>query len=111
MAFCSQCGAELTAGSNTCPSCGAVIGAPVVTPEVNVYDHTAEFDAKDISDNKVYALIAYSFNIIGLIIALMVAKDSEYVKFHARESAKITIAAVIVAVRHRGIKPIICTRK
>lgn len=98
MAFCSQCGAELTTGSNTCPSCGAVIGAPTTATIVNPFDHTAEFDAKDIADNKVYALLAYSLGLVGLVFALIVAKDSEYVKFHSRQCTKLIVADIVVGI-------------
>ena len=99
MAYCSQCGAEITTDANVCPSCGATIGAPTaITPVVNDWDHTSEFDAKDIADNKVYAMAAYALDFLGIFFALLVIRDSEYVKFHARECMKITIAEIVVAV-------------
>ena len=98
MAFCSKCGSELPAGSATCPSCGAIIGGEATVPAVDIYDHTADYDAKDISENKVYALCAYAFDVLGIIICLLAAKDSPYAQFHAREATKITVATVIVAV-------------
>ena len=95
MAFCSNCGKEIPEGSNVCPACGATsnVSSPAV---VNDWDHTAEFDAKDISDNKVYALAAYLFSILGIILCHVLAKESEYAQFHAREALKIDIAVVVV---------------
>lgn len=95
MAYCSNCGSEISADAKTCPSCGAIIGASAINV-VNTYDHTTDFDAQDISDNKVYAMMAYLLDFIGIIIALMVAKESPYAKFHAKEAAKLTIVSYIV---------------
>lgn len=100
MAYCSNCGAELPAGAQKCPSCDAIIGGEVIVPNVviNEWDHTAEFDAKDISDNKIYAMCAYLLDIVGIIMAILVAKDSEYAKFHAREATKLTVITYLVAI-------------
>ena len=97
MAFCSQCGSELNPDSNTCPSCGAIIGAAPTISVSDLYDHTSEFDPKDVSDNKVYALCAYALSIVGIIIAALISKDSAYLKFHLREATKLVIVEFIVA--------------
>ena len=96
MAFCSNCGKELPDGANVCPTCGASIagGTPAVT--VNEWDHTEEFDAKDISDNKVYALSAYLFSILGIILCHLLAKESDYAQFHAREALKLNVVIIVV---------------
>ena len=69
MAFCSNCGKEIPDGANVCPSCGTAVGAAPVAV-VDPWDHTSEFDAKDISDNNVYALSAYVFSILGVLPSL-----------------------------------------
>ncbi len=63
--------------------------APVYDP----YDHTAEFDANDVSENKIFALLMYLTSIIGVIIALLVNKnqDSAYLKFHMRQVLNIFV--------------------
>ena len=94
MAFCSNCGKEIPEGSAVCPSCGASFSGNAQPAEP--WDHTAEFDAQDISDNKVYALSAYVFSFIGIIICLLVAKESPYAKFHAREALKLNVVSVVV---------------
>ena len=82
--ICSKCGAEVAEGAMFCTTCGAPMNAAAPNPVPNptptpaptsdtfagngapVYaapiymdpkDHTAEFSAKDISDNKVIALL------------------------------------------------------
>lgn len=95
MAFCSNCGKEIPEGANVCPDCGtAVASAPVAV--VDPWDHTSEFDAKDISDNKVYALSAYVFSILGVILCHVLAKESPYAQFHAREALKIDLVSIVV---------------
>lgn len=91
MAFCSNCGAELPEGAASCPGCGAVLKA------ANAFDHTADFDAKDISDNKAFALFVYAFEILGLVVGAILAKDSEYLKFHLRAAIKIEVVAMVAA--------------
>ena len=95
MAFCSNCGKEIPEGSATCPSCGATFS--VNAQPAGPWDHTAEFDAQDISDNKVYALSAYLFSFIGIILCHVLAKESPYAQFHARESLKLNVVEVVVA--------------
>ena len=95
MAFCSNCGKEIPDGATVCPSCGASLGAaPVKT--IESWDHTAEFEAQDISDNKVYALSAYVFSFLGIILCHVLAKESPYAQFHAREALKIDLVTVVV---------------
>ena len=95
MAFCSNCGKELPEGATVCPGCGAAIGAAAPESAVN-WDHTDEFDAQDISDNKVYALSAYLFSFFGIILCHLLAKSSDYAQFHAREALKIDIVTMVV---------------
>lgn len=72
--------------------------APQYVPVVDIYDHTAEFDKKDISDNKVYAILLYLTGVIGLIIALLGAKDSPYVSFHIRQALKFLAVDVLLGI-------------
>lgn len=98
MAFCSNCGKELPDGAAVCPSCGASLsgaadaGVPVIEP----WDHSADFDAKDISDNKVYALTAYLFSIFGVLLCNVLSKESPYAQFHAREALKLDVVVIVV---------------
>ena len=98
MAFCSNCGAQLPEGAQQCPNCNAVITGVQSSDATYPWDHTAEFTAEDISDNKVYALIAYGLGAFGLIVAMICAKDSAYVRFHCRESAKLLVVGTVVGV-------------
>ena len=94
MAFCSNCGREITEGVDTCPSCGAAFEGKKSSPAT--WDHTAEFDATDISENKVYALSAYLFGLLGIFLCHILGKESPYAQFHAREALKLDVATIVV---------------
>lgn len=59
-------------------------------------NHSADFNEKDISENKVSAIAAYLLGPIGIIIALLLACDSAYTAFHVRQALKITICSVLL---------------
>ncbi len=60
------------------------------------YDHTAEFDAKDISENKVYAMATYMFGVFGIIIALLASRESKYAAFHVRQAMKLQMTSILL---------------
>lgn len=111
---CTNCGTELPDGSAFCTNCGASLaggtpqpagqtanaGAPQMqnyaTPNSN--DHTAEFSAKDISDNKVMAMVPYLLGTLGIILALLASKESPYTSFHVRQALKITVVNTLIAI-------------
>lgn len=62
------------------------------------WDHTEEFEAEDISNNKVTAMAAYLLGPIGVIIALLAGKESPYAAFHMRQGLKITIVEALVSI-------------
>lgn len=69
-----------------------VAGAtPVQTAPPAPTDFTSAFDAEDAAKNKVFATGSYLLGFVGIIIALLAAKDSDYVKFHVRESMKLQL--------------------
>lgn len=96
MAYCSNCGSELAPNAKACSNCGALIGGPA--PVIKDWDHTADFEATDISDGKVYAICAYLLGFVGIVVALLAAKDSAYIKFHVKESIKLTLSILVVYV-------------
>lgn len=97
MKICPKCGAQLDDSAAFCPSCGmqfaspnATYAAPYAAP-VMPYDHTAEFDAKDVSDNKVIAMLVYLLGVVGIIIALLLGDSSPYAAFHLRQALKFVV--------------------
>lgn len=107
MKFCPNCGTQLSDDATFCPNCGyssanqpagnaPYYGAPM--PVYDPYDHTAEFDAKDVSDNKIFAMLPYLMSVVGIIIALLAAPNSAYVGFHIRQAVKFTIVEALVGI-------------
>lgn len=106
MKFCTKCGTQCDDAANCCHSCGtrfaeaaaaAPAAAPAAVPYVDPTDHTDEFDKKDISDNKVVAMLCYLLSVFGLIIACLLSGESKYVQFHVRTCLKITVIEALLA--------------
>ncbi|MCQ4022969.1 MULTISPECIES: zinc-ribbon domain-containing protein [unclassified Ruminococcus] len=122
---CPKCGNQLADGSTFCTNCGTQLGAasPFAQQQVNQqanapyqnqyqnqngyagyapaydpYDHTADYDVKDISENKVIAMLPYLLGIVGIIIAMLGANESPYVKFHVRQALKFTVIDALLTI-------------
>ncbi len=121
MKYCPNCGSGIADEATFCPTCGNAIAAaapqqapnagynnmpygnaqpygyaPVaVAPKIDPTDHTAEFDAQDISDNKVVAMLIYLGGYIGIFVALLLANTSKYVSFHVRQALKLEVANLL----------------
>ena len=87
-AFCAKCGTNL---SEVTPVPGAV-----TYQAQDPYDHTAEFDSKDISDYKVFAMLPYLMGVVGIFIALLAAQKSEYAMFHVRQALKFQVVNILL---------------
>ncbi len=59
-------------------------------------DRTAEFDAKDIADNKLFAASAYFFSFFAGVLAGIYVKDSEFIKFHTKVSLQYDLAFMLL---------------
>lgn len=98
MKFCPNCGTQLEEGAGNCPNCGAVFAQPAPVAYADPTDHTMEFDAGDISENKVYAMLPYVMGILGVIIALIAHNSSDYAAFHVRQFLKLAICEALVGI-------------
>lgn len=126
MKICPVCQAQLADEVSVCPRCGTACGAaPQVQPQpqpqaqqpqpgfqppyqpvyqapaapyVDPFDHTAEFSAEDIHANKVYAMLPYLTSLLGILVALIGAKDSAYVQFHVKQALRIHVLSILLAV-------------
>lgn len=115
--ICPKCGAQLSDGSTYCTSCGNYLqtnsnnnmqgrasqtnmtgGASQPMYYMDPSDHTGEFLPKDISDNKVMAMLPYLLGTIGVIIALLASRESAYTYFHVRQALKLTVVNVLIAI-------------
>lgn len=66
---------------------------------MNPFDHTSEFVAEDVADNKLFALLVYLMDFVGVIVALLAkqSNNSPYLSFHIKQALKITITEFVVA--------------
>ena len=98
MKTCNNCGAQVEDVAKFCPECGFKFGA-IAEPKAvatDIYDHTSEFSPEDIANNKLYAILMYCVSLMGIIIGLLAAGDSPYVRFHVKQSMKLFICEVIL---------------
>lgn len=102
MKNCPVCQAPCEDNGAFCPHCGYAFNGqrpPVyAAPSVNPKDHTAEFDPKDISDNKVIAMLLYLSSFIGIIVAALSANHSPYVAFHMRQALKFLVVNSLLGI-------------
>ncbi len=104
MKFCPNCNTAADDNATFCTVCGATFApanpnAGTYTPPiVNSFDHTAEFDANDVAENKIWASLGYIFGFIGVIIALLAKKESAFVDFHIKQALKISIASTLIGI-------------
>lgn len=112
MKTCPKCNAQLDDDAIFCANCGSRFNvAPsqkynnqqgyhmppqqAFAPQYDPYDHTSEFNLKDISENKVVSMLPYLLGTIGIIIALLVANTSSYASFHVRQALKFTVVNIL----------------
>ena len=114
--FCPECGLRFAdaqqttqnpdsgAQQNASPNSGVNLGT-AYTPYGNPgygayvpfdpYDHTSEFEAKDVSENKVIAMLIYLAGVVGIFVALLSQSTSKYVAFHLRQALKIFVVETL----------------
>ncbi len=113
MAFCGNCGAKVDEGVKFCPSCGTAIEAAEQKTEQteqpkqgaqndfaeklqnlnNTADTTADFDPKDIEDNKLMGILAYLSWLV--LIPIFAAPKSKFARFHANQGLVLAIVEII----------------
>ncbi len=123
MKICPKCNANLNDETIFCTVCGEAVNSvkpvqpqptpqqpqgaqpsyaapaqPTYEPAVDPFDHTAEFDSKDISDNKVIAMLVYLLGAVGIVIALLFSQKSDYVAFHIRQALKFLVVETLVGI-------------
>lgn len=115
MAFCTKCGKELTENDNFCPSCGEPAAdkntntqstakiefAESFNEFTDTEDRTAEFDSADISNNKVYAILAYIS--ILVLVPLIAAPKSKFARFHTNQGFILFIGEAAYSVVRRVV--------
>lgn len=115
MKTCSNCHTQLPDDAVFCTNCGSRFGTtpnenpqgfsnpymgpqPTYAPTYDPYDHTAEFEQKDISENKVVSMLVYLMGWIGIVIALLGSNTSPYVAFHVRQGLKFKVVDILMLI-------------
>lgn len=115
MAFCGKCGNQVEDGVKFCPGCGAAMAeqaaeapkaeAPKADPNDlgaklqnigNTADVTADFDEKDIADNKVMAVLSYFGPLV--LVPIFAAPNSKYARFHANQGLLLMLGEIAYGV-------------
>lgn len=108
MAFCSKCGNEMQEGAKFCEKCGANFETgensnasfDAVKEKFENFNNTAdttyEYDAADINNNKVMAILAY----IGILVLvpLLAAKESKFARFHTNQGLVLWILSLACSI-------------
>ncbi len=122
MKQCPNCRNQIPDEAAFCPVCGTAVNAfhsfpepyppqpagptpPVYTqpvyvppvPKVNPYDHTARFLPQDVAAHKLSCMLCYLLDAVGIIIALMIDKESDFTQFHVRQAMKFTVLEAVLA--------------
>lgn len=111
MKTCPNCRCQAEDDALYCPVCGSGLQinppAPIIVEEPQYippvkkeppYDHTEKFTSDDIENHKLLCMLVYLLDFIGMIIALLAAKESEYTAFHIRQAMKFTILESLLAI-------------
>ena len=95
MKTCPNCNTSLEDSAQFCHHCGYSFAAQEAAQSADPYDHTDEFDARDISNNKPFAMLMYLSGVLGIIIALLASRESSYLQFHIRQVIKIMVTGIL----------------
>ncbi len=108
MAICTKCNITVEDNVKFCPACGSPIeeqpqetAAPA--PEKNDFsskvaalndtaDTTAEFEASDIEQNKIFAVLGYLSWLV--LVPIFAAPKSKFARFHANQGLVLAITEV-----------------
>lgn len=105
MNYCEKCGSVIPDGQTQCPNCVPEKPAQDVQEKINdigdnlkntaqtvlenCADHTAEYDADDITSNRGMAILSY---FSWLVLIPIIKAKTPYVKFHANQGLILAIA-------------------
>ena len=104
MAYCRQCGAQLSDSSSFCPSCGAEADNNQNTSGQYNYNanNTQHMNygavPNDIEENKLISILCY-FGILFLI-PYLTKPDSQFVKFHSNQGLVLFLLGVTGNIRN-----------
>jgi len=106
MKLCKNCGINVEDGVKFCPGCGSPVEEATVQQTApqqddfaskvadlnNTPDTTADFDATDIGNNKLMAVLSY-FGLL-VLVPIFAAPKSKFARFHANQGTVLFIAEI-----------------
>ena len=94
--YCKKCGSSVSANAVRCPVCGA----PTVSVQPN--DYTAQYDPRDLADNRVFAALSY----LGILILVPIfgARHSYFARFHANQGLVFLLCSIAYSVAVRILR-------
>ena len=96
--FCRNCGTRVSPKEEPASTSGYERGYyQPSTPESTPWDHTGEFEAKDIAEHKLLSMLIYLTGILGVILVLLTRTDSPWLRFHLRQGLKFLVADALLA--------------
>ncbi len=100
MSYCKNCGAQKADNAPHCPNCGASDPAGQARSFVdqmgNTADYTCQMDPRDISENKIMAILAYLSWLI--LIPIFAAPNSRFARFHINQALPLVIASFVLSI-------------
>jgi len=106
MKYCTKCGAQLKDDAKFCADCGTPCSAnagnagETFTQSFknlnNTSDSTAEFDSKDIEENKAMGIFAYLSFLV--LIPIFAAKTSAFARYHSNQGLVLFIVTVAYSI-------------
>ncbi|MGN0478029.1 MAG: zinc-ribbon domain-containing protein [Hominenteromicrobium sp.] len=93
--ICKNCGNAVPDHAIRCPACGAS------TVTTDGADYTAQYDPRDIADNRIFAVFSY----IGLLILVPIlgARNSYFARFHANQGLLLLLVSAAYSIVTRII--------
>lgn len=116
MKICTKCGATLTDDVKFCAQCGTTVEEQAVQQPTqtqqsneatenfvdkikelnNTTDETADFDQKDINDNKGICVLAYLGPLV--FVPMFARKNSKFARFHSNQGLTFMIASIAYSI-------------
>lgn len=98
--FCRNCGTRVAPKEEPTGSTGYENGyyqTQAPAPGPSAWDHSAEFEAKDVAENKLLAMLIYLTGILGIALAFLARTESDYLRFHLRQGLKFLVVEAVLA--------------
>ena len=93
--ICKICGNAVPDNTTRCPACGASLNV------FDANDYTAQYDPRDIADNRAYGVLSY-FGLL-VLIPIFAAPHSYFARFHANQGLILLLASAAYSVAREFI--------